>query len=168
MKCQICHMNDANIVFTQIVNNEKVVLHICSECANKKGITIEFEKPSQPKQAQVFPDAFDTVIDEEDDEQTEDDLVCGECGLTFAEFKREGLFGCPQCHLAFGGYVTNLLKQIHGASVYHGSQPGEITEEGRKVRELSSLKKELRTCIEAEEYERAATLRDRIAELEGK
>ena len=49
MKCQICNKNNANIVFTQIVNNEKIVLQICSECAKNRGISIEFEKPSLPQ-----------------------------------------------------------------------------------------------------------------------
>ena len=168
MKCQVCHTNDASIVFTQIVNDEKVVLQICGDCAMKKGLSIDVEKPSHPKLAPAVPDSLPVQHGTESDDGITPGPVCDVCGLTFAQFKREGLFGCDHCHIAFGEYVTHLLKQIHGTSVYQGRRPDEVSEEGRKLRELGTLRKELRSCIEAEEYERAAALRDRIAELEGK
>ena len=91
MKCQICNVNEANIIFTQIVNNEKIVLQICSECAKKKGISVEIEKPSKP-QINSFIGSFTGYFSEKEEKEIPD-LTCNICGLTFAEFKKTGLFG---------------------------------------------------------------------------
>ncbi len=167
MKCQICNHNEANIVFTQIVDNQKIVLQICGECAQKKGVSIEFKKPTQPKKTSTLGN-LTVQIEHQNKEEDVPNLVCDSCGLTFSEFKKEGLFGCDRCHLAFGEYIPGLLKQIHGTDLYDGKFPGEQSEETKKVRELNNLKKELTHCIECEEYERAAEIRDMIAEIEGK
>ena len=166
MKCQICNKNDANIVFTQIVNSEKMVLQICTECAKKKGISVEIEKPSQP-QVSSFIGSFTGIIGEKSEKEIPD-LTCDLCGLTFAEFKNSGLFGCDKCHEAFGEHVSNLLKQIHGTDVYEGKSPDKLSIEGETIQQLKELRAKLKHCIETEEYERAAELRDKISEIEGK
>ena len=166
MKCQICNKNEANIVFTQIVNNEKIVLQICTECAKKKGISIEIEKPSYPK-IHSFIGSLTGDIGEKDEKEIPD-MTCNVCGLTFAEFKKNGLFGCDKCHMAFGEHISHLLKQIHGTDVYEGKLPDELSGEGEKIQKLRNLRSELKRCIELEDYESAAKLRDRISKIEGK
>ena len=166
MKCQLCNKNEANIVFTQIINNEKIVLRICTDCAKEKGISVEFEKPSQPK-VHSFIGGLTGILGEREDKKIPN-LKCNVCGLTFAEFKKNGLFGCDRCHVAFGEQISNLLKQIHGTDVYVGKSPEKLSEEGEKINQLKGLRAELNRCIELEEYERAAELRDKIAEAEGK
>ncbi len=166
MKCQICRKNEANIVFTQIVNNEKEVLHICSECAKEKGISVTIEKPSHPK-GNPFLGSLTGGLNETD-EKNMPDTTCEVCGLTFSDFKRTGLFGCDNCHMAFGEHIPSLLKQIHGTAVYSGKTPGELSEEGEKIQQLKSLRARLQRCIETEDYERAAVLRDKITAIESK
>ncbi len=163
MKCQICKKNDANIVFTQIVNNEKIVLQICSECAKKRGISIEFEKPSLP-QVNSFIGSLAGDIGEKDEKDIPE-LTCDVCGLTFAEFKKEGLFGCDKCHEAFEDHIANLLKQIHGTNIYDDKSPEGLSDEGEKMQQLKNLRSELKHCVKMEDYERAAELRDKIAEI---
>ncbi len=166
MKCQICKKNDANIIFTQILNDEKLVLKICTECAKRRGISVEIEKPSHPQEGS-FIGSFTGIVGEKSEKEIPD-LTCTSCGLTFAEFKKNGLFGCDKCHVAFGEHVSNLLKQIHGTDVYEGKSPEELSVEGVTIRQLKELKAELKRSIEAEEYERAAELRDKISEIEEK
>src|SRR4030067_443735 len=48
MLCQDCKKKDAKVHLTQIVNNEKVTLNLCKDCADKKGFNNPFE-------VQVFP-----------------------------------------------------------------------------------------------------------------
>ncbi len=166
MICQICNKNEANIVFTQIVNNEKIVLQICTECAKKKGISVEIEKPSYPK-VHSFIGSITGDIGEKSEKEIPD-MTSNISGLTFAEFKKNGLFGCDKCHTAFGEHISNLLKQIHGTDIYEGKLPDELSGEGEKIQKLRSLRSKLKRCIELEDYERAAKLRDRISEIEGK
>ena len=38
MKCDICQINDAVVFLQEVRGNQKKELHLCLECANKKGI----------------------------------------------------------------------------------------------------------------------------------
>jgi protein arginine kinase activator len=169
MKCEICNVNDANIVFTQIINSEKKVMHICQSCAKNKGLTVEVT--SNPENVKSI---FDKVADaaKENDKSKKvkaepvPDITCPSCDLTFAEFKEDGLFGCSECHVAFQEHLPRILKQIHGAAVHNGKAPSELTEDAVAKKELRTLKSKLKRCVDKEEYEKAAKIRDRIALLE--
>ena len=166
MKCQICHKNEAQIVFTQIVNNEKVVMQICTECAKKKGLSIEFEavEPLTPESTN-FLSALTDNVEDEDNEQVPD-LSCEVCGLTYAEFKKSGLFGCDMCHVAFGDHTREILKQIHGVSLHEGKVAEPLPVKTDMKHQLKKLRAELKHCVEMEEYEKAAELRDKIEEIQ--
>ncbi|MHB9031038.1 MAG: UvrB/UvrC motif-containing protein [Candidatus Latescibacterota bacterium] len=166
MKCQICRENPANIVFTKIVNNEKVVLHICGECAQKKGLTIEIGHPESITAAKSGIE--DALGGEHRQETGAPNLVCEICGLPFAEFKKTGYVGCDNCYDAFNRYIVNILKQIHGSAVHQGKVPLHLAGDVELKKHVRTLRLRLQHCIEAEDYERAAELRDKIATLEGK
>jgi len=168
MKCQICHKNNAKIVFTQIVNNEKLVLQICPECAKKKGLSIEIDiAPPIAVSTEKLLKGFEKIAEEREEEEIPD-LTCDNCGLTFREFKKTGLFGCDRCHVAFGDYMKDILKQIHGIDV-HEAEPPLTDHEVVEIRhELKDLRAQLKHCVEMENYELAAELRDRISELQKK
>ena len=164
MKCHMCNQNEANIVFTQIVNNEKIILQLCSECARKKGLSVEIETAVSQSQESILsgltgPSAHkvETKIPQ---------ITCPVCGLTFAEFTKSGLFGCDKCHEAFGEQVTSLLKQIHGTTVHEGKIPQMAGDENNIDLQLKTLRMELKRSVEKENYERAAELRDKITTLE--
>jgi protein arginine kinase activator len=166
MKCQICHKNEANILFTQIVNNEKIVLQICSECAREKGLTLEITaKPPSAIQESLVGSL--TGTDSESGLSETPDLTCSVCGLTFAEFKKSGLFGCDRCHEAFGDHIVKLLKQIHGLARHEGKSPRAPSDEVNFRKEIRELRKKLNDLVAREEYEKAAELRDRINKMEG-
>ena len=161
MKCQICKDREANIVFTKIVNNEKMVLHICLECAKKKGLTVEINHTEpQPSIPQMDNGFFN--------DSPVPDITCDRCGTTFADFKKTGFFGCDRCHESFGENVEEILKHIHGSAVHEGKSPLGLHHDGEIKKHLRTLRQRLKRCIESEDYERAAELRDTIASLEGK
>ena len=164
MKCQICKINEANIIFTQILNNEKTVMQICSECAKKKGLTLEISK-ELPSQVESLVGSL-TVDPQTKDTESIPDIKCPVCNLTFAEFKKSGLFGCDRCHEAFGNHIKNLLKQIHGVAKHEGKVPFELSGEADMRKELRELRQRLKRFVELEEYEKAAEIRDKINALE--
>lgn len=163
MKCQICHENDATIVFTKIVNTEKSVIHICGECAKKKGLTIDIVATPFQQDVPVFAHPSD-----EEHEQAQDasDAVCASCGLGYADFKRSGYLGCDHCYEAFDAQIAVVLKQIHGFSAHQGKVPAHSADDQDLRKQLRTLRRRLRRCVETEEYERAAELRDTITSLE--
>lgn len=164
MKCQICNKNEAQIVFTQIVNNKKIVLHICTDCARTKGLSVEIKHTvGQETPPMSFLAGFTGGGKQEENVP---DLVCDSCGMTYAEFKESGLFGCDSCHESFGVHVRQLLKQIHGVAVHTENVTQNIKRSSSIRHQIKDLKTQLSDSVENENYELAAKIRDRISSLE--
>jgi len=175
MKCQICNKNEANIFFTQIVNNEKLVLQMCSECAEKRGLSVKIEHPGF-----VSINGIADKKNAKDKSNSEFSLIiCPSCGLSLSDFKSSGLFGCDDCHISFEGHIYDLLKELQCSHdkkcdeevIFEkdNSEKNDNKEPDEKQDKLKLLKKlriELKKCIESEDYEQAALLRDRITEVE--
>jgi protein arginine kinase activator len=100
--------------------------------------------------------------------QKSDELKCDRCGLTFPRFTETGRFGCSNCYDAFKGQLDPMLRRIHGKTYHVGKVPHRSGSEIRLRNEINRLKRELQEAINAEEYERAAVIRDRIKEIEQK
>jgi len=166
MLCQDCNKNEATIHLTQIVNNEKVVLNLCKICAEKRGFHSPFEQMPFPL-AEIVSGMIGPVKPKTDDKLTEKkvDLECPNCGLTFTEFGQIGRLGCAECYQVFRVELTNLLRRIHGSAEHRGQVAETATEEYKTLREEKRLRDELKQAIEAENFEIAAELRDRIKEL---
>lgn len=168
--CEECQIRPATVHITKIVNNEKTQMHLCEECAKQKHLAFSsgfspfgfdgsgfsigkllssfFESPE---------DSFMGISEEQ---------KCDRCGLTFSEFTKSGRFGCSHCYETFKGQMDPLLRRIHGKTYHIGKVPRRTGGEIRVRNELSRLRGELQEAINAEEYERAAVLRDKIKEIE--
>ena len=162
MLCDICNKNPATVHLTEIVDDQMTELHLCEECARQKSIQMEqqfglsdllaglaeFEKPALQKEAVL--------------------LKCGNCDLTYTDFKKIGRLGCSECYSTFKKYLGPLLKRIHGSSLHLGKSPLKVTKALKKKIDLSSLRYELQKAIEREAFEEATKIRDQIRELEKK
>lgn len=107
--------------------------------------------------------------------------ACPQCGMTYAEFRQGGQLGCAHCYVAFEPQLGPLLERWHEGGSHHvGKMPrralGEPSaESGRaaailggaaeRASRISALQKQLSEAVEAEQYERAAMLRDQIKQL---
>ncbi len=49
--------------------------------------------------------------------------ACEDCGLTYAQFRENGLLGCPACYRCFGEPLENILQEIHGCTRHGGKKP---------------------------------------------
>jgi protein arginine kinase activator len=171
MLCQDCNKREAHVQITQIVNNEKTMLSLCKDCAAARGFHSPLENTPFPLAeilhglAQGMPKA--------DGAMTTSTLSCPGCGLAFEEFARQGRFGCGECYKTFRGDLEKIMRKIHGASLHRGKTPTydipviESETDGDSdtpipVKEEERLETELKKAIEAEDFERAAELRDKL------
>ena len=75
--------------------------------------------------------------------------------------------GCPECYTSFETLSTRLLRQIHGSSEHVGKVYVPPDPEGFvSGRQMADLGRRLERAIEAEDFERAAVLRDQIRGLD--
>ena len=86
--------------------------------------------------------------------------------MTFDDFSKTGRFGCSQCYSTFKNQMNPMLRRIHGKTFHVGKVPKRTGGQLRIKQEINRLKRELQEAVNAEEYERAAVIRDKIKELE--
>jgi len=91
---------------------------------------------------------------------------CANCGLSYRDFSRAGRLGCSQCYERFGERLDPVLRRIHSSSQHTGKVPARSGSTIKLRRDLHELRELLLRAVRAEEFERAAALRDEIRELE--
>ncbi len=162
MVCDNCGAGDAVVHLTQIVNNEMSTFHLCEKCAAEKGLE------TAPEPANFPLTDFLAQMGQEDTAQTpSSEERCSFCGLTFADFRETGRLGCPHCYATFEPHLRGLLRRIHGGTqhmgkVYLPPDPSATEMEKR----LEALRRKLQRAVDAEDFERAARIRDQIRTLE--
>jgi len=165
IKCHCCE-KPATVHLTQIVENKVHKVDLCEECAQDKGVT----NPEGFSMADFLP-TF------EDGSLNDGELVCESCGLTQKEFKKNGRFGCASCYDVFKPVLDTMLEGMHAGKRHEGripdgfepkpiDAPVKLKEPETSKEDIVALEKELTEAIEAEEYERAAQIRDRIRQLQ--
>ncbi|MFH1753180.1 MAG: UvrB/UvrC motif-containing protein [Candidatus Omnitrophota bacterium] len=172
MMCDVCGKIDATVHLTEIIDNKITKLHLCEECARKKGAEMEehfglsdllagladFESKAVPKK--------------------EAKTKCPKCGMVYDDFKKAGRLGCSECYTVFSDSLAPLIKRIHGSVEHYGKSPMSSTEsrvlpkkdlkKKKKTDKAEDLKERLQHAIKSEEFEEAARIRDKIREMEKK
>jgi protein arginine kinase activator len=160
MKCDNCGKEEVNFHYTSNINGNITEKHLCSDCAVKLGVAgaLDFAgKPAEQGTAQTTPD------------------------MTFEEAFRD-LFGVQPSRRMFGGFgmmfptfvipTVGLIVPGAGSSAREevpektAEIKTEVDDEMRKRRELNVMREQMRQAAEAEDFEKAAALRDSIRALE--
>ncbi|MEW6045598.1 MAG: UvrB/UvrC motif-containing protein [Bacillota bacterium] len=167
MMCQRCGIRPATLHKVRIENGVKTEVHLCEQCARETGELPGQESPFGTTFEELMKSFFDLPFLEAPPGEPSVRALprCPNCGLTWADFKRLGQLGCSRCYDTFERELRPVLKRLHGATEHTGKRPRERGESVRR-RELARLREELQQAIAAEEYERAAQIRDRIHALE--
>ncbi|MCK4572825.1 MAG: UvrB/UvrC motif-containing protein [candidate division Zixibacteria bacterium] len=167
MLCQDCKKREAQVHLTQVVNNEKMSLSLCKECAAARGFHSPLDNMPFPL-AEILS-GLAAELPGIDGMTSAEDLTCPECGLTFDKFTRQGRFGCGQCYNTFRNRLEPIMRKIQGASLHRGKTPQTtVTEDSgvsSAIKEEERLEQELKKAIEAEDFERAAEIRDKLKSL---
>jgi protein arginine kinase activator len=161
MLCENCKKNEASIHLTQIQNNEMTTRHLCESCAESMGLS------SGPAASAPLADFIAQMGKSIAAETVAQAGTCPSCGQTLADFKRSGRLGCARCYHTFDVSLRGLLRKLHGGTQHSGKVylPPDPSETDRTAR-VVSLRRSLSRAVEAEDFERAAALRDQIRKLE--
>ena len=164
MICQICQKNDATIHLTEIVDGQRSEMHICAHCATEQGIAVKSQAPINELLSNLLASQ---PSDEELLELTEKELACPYCGFTLDKLRKEALLGCPYDYEVFEKVLSPLIKEAqNGQTVHCGKIPSKVPTETKRQSELSNLRQKLENAVQAENYELAAKLRDKIEQIE--
>ena len=177
MLCEQCKTREATIVIREVVNGSATERHLCSQCASETGLGALLDGDSP------FAKLLSGILgyDPEDEEQEDDaamSLTCPACGTTYADFVKNGRFGCADCYETFGPLIHDNIKDLQGSNTHTGKRPrymGGRYEHARLVSEekeeqslgvqLEILTARQQEAVREEDYEAAAKYRDEIKQL---
>lgn len=162
MQCQDCGKKEATVHLTREVDNQKVTLHLCAECAEKRGFRNPLEGVPFPL-AEFLSGMLSQTKTKKSEKATE--VSCSVCGMSFSDFTKVGRLGCGNCYLTFRSQLNDLLRKVHGSTTHRGRFPHSQKDVMKPLWEESKLQEELKRAIQEEDFERAAELRDRIKSL---
>jgi protein arginine kinase activator len=162
MKCDHC---DTPAVVHEVVikNGTTSEVHLCAEHAAQKG----YQVPTAPV-TQLLAQFAGQIPAVQVSARREPIAAarCPGCGLPFADFRQTGLLGCPACYDAFMPQIGAVIERAQAGAVHHvGRSPRRLEGMADRVALRNRLMQELETAIAAEQYERAARLRDQLQGL---
>ncbi|MCH2148425.1 MAG: UvrB/UvrC motif-containing protein [Phycisphaerales bacterium] len=155
MKCDLCD-KPAVVHEVSINNGVKKEVHLCLEHAQAAGLSIPGQQPiNQLLKKFVVGQA-----------SAPEAKRCARCGSTFAQIRQTNLIGCPDCYTTFHEPISSLIEQAQfGATAHVGRVPNQLHTPTQVELRTRKLLKELDAAVTAEQYERAADLRDRLNKL---
>lgn len=154
-KCQDCQQ-PATVHIARVVDGSKEEIHLCRACAEKRNVLTtdaKLELPALSKKVVAAVQVVPTELAK---------LVCPDCGMTYMEFRKTGRLGCPYDYVVFKAGLIPLIHRVHRAQHHQGKEPRRLLKPIEQRGEMRKLRYELRRAIDAEDFERAARLRDLI------
>lgn len=152
MKCEKCNEKQASFFYSSNINGEKTERHLCADCAREEG----FGGALDYSPMAMFDRAFQSVFED----------FFAPAGSRMTSF---GSFGLP-----FGGIMAPVLPRLYVREAAPQPQtqvsgspiPDDAGQEVRRRRQREALKAQLEAAVQAEDYEQAITLRDKLREMD--
>ncbi|MCD7904626.1 MAG: UvrB/UvrC motif-containing protein [Clostridiales bacterium] len=182
MLCQKCNHNNASVHYEQNINGKVTKLDLCPECAKEMNLGIGniFDTNISNAFGNMFDDVFESFGSLLGSHAgTLASLSCNSCGTSLNDLSNTSFLGCPDCYDVFDSLVEKNLERCQRGTRHLGKRPNRLgspkAEESKKAKkekkplsEADSLRAELKAAVKAENYEKAAELRDKIKALENK
>lgn len=170
--CESCGEHPASVHVTRIENGAVSHTHLCQSCAEElgeqsDGTALMFAVPAAL--GRIFTALIDKAADIQAVEGTVGSPVCAACGTTLNDLKESGLVGCARCYYVFAEHLQagqDDSGEIAGPE-HLGKIPSRPSDGDVGQIEVFRLHRMLRELVEHERFEEAASVRDRLAELEG-
>ena len=163
MLCEECKVNEASYTISVMMGEEVTQRHLCTECMAKMNMSLASGN---------IRGLLSTILSaitggEQTAEPPKEEIVCPRCHTTWSQFSKSGHLGCPGCYEAFREPLHPMLLQVHGRVQHAGRRPLN-TEKAQRVRsQQEELAYQMEQAVALEDFETAATLRDRIKALSG-
>lgn len=170
MNCDYCN-KPAVVHEVTVKNGEKHEVHLCEEHAAEAGMNMPGSKPINElltKFVISHPSSSGGAATSGTSPSAKSvRRRCATCGLGLDEFRRTGLLGCPDCYESFRSQLEPLIERAQNGGVSHlGKTPRRAGASIDRQLHRQRLIQELDHAVNAEQYERAAQLRDQLESLE--
>lgn len=158
MQCDVCKEKEATVFLTNIVEGKMQKVNLCESCSKEKGV-------NDPT-GFALADLLLGLGSAQEIEKNPGALKCPVCGFTQADFKKTARLGCSACYDTFSDALSEMLKNMHKGVEHVGKAPAVLRARHMHSARLKALQQNLDEAVAAEEYEKAAGLRDEIRKIE--
>ncbi len=155
MICERCHQKNATVFLTQMVNGQKIEVHLCESCAKEEEVMVYANNSS-------FQQFLSGLMQLTGQEEPSNRSVgtCPKCHMSLEDFKRTSKLGCDECYTVFEPYVRPIIKSVHSGTAHTGKTPRRLYSKKEVEAELLNLQEKLQESIQKEDYLEAARIRD--------
>lgn len=158
MKCEKCN-NEAVFHYQANINGEKAEYHLCADCAKAEGFSEMLDFRPRSMFENFWREPFGGLM-ESFFREPFGSLTDGFFGRSM--FAPTLTATAPSVNISVGeGEKTTEPEEKAKDNI-----PKDAGDEFRKKRELFALRHQMKAAVRAEEFEKAAELRDKIRELE--
>lgn len=153
MKCENCGKNEVTFVYQSNINGQVTEKHLCSECAEKLGYTQKLAAHSRSMMQNFFGGGLF------DDFFTPFPSLLGRMNRML-----ESPFDDFFADMPALGAPAEAKQEPQKAqdTLLEGEEQNQLS----KTRQLNALRMEMQKAVQAENFERAAELRDQIHSME--
>lgn len=163
MLCQSCHKKKATLSYTEIKAGQARHRMLCEECALSQGLL----SPMESAISGLSDLLTQLMMELTDSGPARPELSCSRCGLSWSQFQKTGRLGCPGCYRDFSGKLEPLVQRIQHSDRHLGKTAKKSAAQLPAAGDQAViLKRQLIAAVEKEQFELAATLRDRLKVLE--
>ncbi len=170
MNCEKCKNKKATLFYA----DEDGTKHaLCASCGAIQGRLASFSASSATTEGDLvyIPDPTLLTLCPHNllfatGTSTDDKKACKGCGSTLSDLKVIGRLACPECYVAFADILFPSPRLDVDSDLI--KMPYVRRERLDKRHAINKAKAELKSAIDSENFELAATLRDKIKRLEGK
>lgn len=164
--CERCQERPATVHMTKVINFEKTELHLCEVCAKEAGSELGILIEPNFSFQNLIAGLLEGDLNFYQQPSSARPVCCQSCGLTFSDFRNNGMMGCGECYRYFREGLEPLLKKMHGSASHVGKVPKRTGGKVRLRKEIEDLKRQLQQAVAQEDYEKAAHYRDEIRRLQ--
>ena len=158
-KCDLCD-KPAVVHEVRVKNGVRKEVHLCETHAQGAGILITNDLSLAKAQEALASQAAGkkAIVPAS---------LCKSCGMNFREFRQAGTLGCAECYESFVRHLAPLIERAQRGATHHcGKAPKRKGVGVDRQNVVRKLLKELDEAVAAEQYERAAQLRDRLRTMQ--
>lgn len=161
MLCENCKKNAATTHIRTVINGVVTEKNLCGYCAAKGGYSKFVNNGFASMLASMFGEELATGNIKE--------TRCDCCNTRFSDIAETGKMGCSECYKVFSDKLVPYLKRVHGTTEHIGKRlmnndSALATVSSQDIKE--KLRREMLEAVQAEEFEKAAKLRDEIKKIE--
>lgn len=161
MQCMKCKKNEAAFYFKQNINGKVSETALCEACAGEFGQSVMTDTLSFNPFGGFFGLGASPA------KRTAETVKrCTLCGSGFADLVKSGKIGCSKCYETFADELGPTVAKLHGQTTHTGRAPSEYRAKNDRRNRGRQLHTELKKAIDAQDFERAAIIRDDIKKLE--